>query len=228
MTINPADVLALLEEKPYHAQELVEAFGVSADVVRFTLKAMKRDGALKQIGTDQRWALASYVASAGRRPVLDRQACRAAILVALAGGPLPTRIIVERSRFNRTAVKDELDALLQAGQIAHLGAARWSQWALPSWTPPPPAPAKAARKAQAVIAVRDTLLGEGGRRLYPKSTDAAGAPLRQAKPVNVPGDTPPSWWVGLSRDGLNAGIAVRAEAMRGSKENLRVQLRILQ
>lgn len=66
MALDPADVLALLEEHPYDQVELAGVLGVPITVVRRTLKALKRGGQVKRVGGEKKWALASYVAPVGR------------------------------------------------------------------------------------------------------------------------------------------------------------------
>lgn len=189
MTVDPTDVLALLEEKPYTEAELLALFETSPQILRFTLKALKRDGQVKQV--DTRWALASHIVpsapasqTAPARRLPDVEELDDAIAAA-AEDLEPADVIDE----DETAAVDE--------------------------------------QPDAPLPVRGERLGVNRQRLYPrKTTDAAGAPLRQASRISVPVE--PAWWVGLDRQQLAAEIALRAEAMRGTKENLRVPLRILQ
>lgn len=139
MTLDPADVLALLEEKPYHDDELVACLEVPPDVLRFTMKALKRDGKVKRVGVDSKWALASYVAQAGRPVTVDRDACRLAIKHALAAGPLATTAIQARTGYSETVIKEECARLLELLEIQHFGNSRSSRWALPDYQPPAPA-----------------------------------------------------------------------------------------
>lgn len=67
--VDPLDVLALLEEKPYTEAELRALFGTSSQILTFTLKALKRDGQVRQLA-DRRWTLAP----APTAPVVDRRA----------------------------------------------------------------------------------------------------------------------------------------------------------
>lgn len=55
MTVDPLDVLALLEEKAYTEAELLALFETSRQILTFTLKALKRDGRVIHVGS--RWAL---------------------------------------------------------------------------------------------------------------------------------------------------------------------------
>lgn len=71
--IDPLDVLAILEERPYLEEELVTLFGAPADVVRFVLKGLFRSNQVKRVGAERRWALASYQAPA-QRPHLTKPA----------------------------------------------------------------------------------------------------------------------------------------------------------
>jgi hypothetical protein len=239
-SVDRADILAVLEEQPYAFTDLAEGFGVSADAMRAMLKVMKRDGLLKQVGTAQQWALASFVADTGRRPTLDRDAIRTAILAAVAGGPTPTHAIVDASGFSRTTVKGELEALLGSGQLQHLGVGRGAAWALASWVAPVPEPddvdeaiasdaedlddldaAAAADDEEDLPLVHQRERGQ--RRLYPAGTRQAAT----SRTTTKPGDDP-AWWVGLDRDQFAVVAAKRAEAMRDAKENRHVPLRILQ
>lgn len=61
MTIDPLDILALLEEKPYTEAELLELFEASPQILAFTLKALKRNGRVTRVGG--RWALSTVQAS---------------------------------------------------------------------------------------------------------------------------------------------------------------------
>lgn len=58
--IDPLDVLALLEEKPYTEAELLELFETSPQILAFTLKALKRNGRVTRVGG--RWALSTVQA----------------------------------------------------------------------------------------------------------------------------------------------------------------------
>lgn len=55
MTLDPLDVLAILEERPYTEAELLALFETSRQILTFTLKALKRDGRVTHVGS--RWAL---------------------------------------------------------------------------------------------------------------------------------------------------------------------------
>jgi hypothetical protein len=71
--IDPLDVLAILEERPYLEEELVALFGAPAGVVRFVLKGLYRSSRVKRVGTERRWALATYQAPL-ERPHLTKPA----------------------------------------------------------------------------------------------------------------------------------------------------------
>jgi hypothetical protein len=155
MTVDRADILAVLEERPYTAEELAELLEHPVADVLLALADLAlprcekcRAAFLLKPGCAGRFCSRACYQSApasprpaganrgGRRPTVDRAACQVAILAAIANGPEPTSAIVAASGFTRTAVKDELDSLLQAGQIQHLGASRWSTWALSTWSAP--------------------------------------------------------------------------------------------
>jgi hypothetical protein len=71
--IDGDDLLAVLEERPYLEEELVALAGVSADVIRFALKQLARAKKVKRVGTERRWALATYQAPL-ERPHLTKPA----------------------------------------------------------------------------------------------------------------------------------------------------------
>lgn len=180
--IDPADVLALLEEKPYLEEELVALFGVPANIVRFVLKGLYADHQVRRVGTERRWALASYVAPLAR-PHLTK----------------PARMLpdFETDQDVEMAVEDDV----VASEIEEDQA--------PLEVEPPPQRER------------------GQRRLYPKTTDAGGAPLRQASRVHVPIDTPPAWWVTAPRENFSGRAKHEQERMRSSKEALQVPFRML-
>lgn len=73
MNIDGADILAILEERPYLEEELADLFGTSADVVRDALKQLHRSCAVKRVGAERRWALLTYQAPT-ERPHLTKPA----------------------------------------------------------------------------------------------------------------------------------------------------------
>src|SRR4051812_25384407 len=60
VTVDAADLLAVLEERPYLEEELAELFGASADVVRVALKQLHRSCAVRRVGSERQWALITY------------------------------------------------------------------------------------------------------------------------------------------------------------------------
>jgi len=64
--VDPLDVLAVLEERPYLEDELVALFDVPWNVLRFVLKGLSTAGQVKRVGTERKWALSSYQAPVQR------------------------------------------------------------------------------------------------------------------------------------------------------------------
>lgn len=211
-TLDPVDILALLEETPYHEAELVEALGVSARVVRVALKALKRAGQVKRTGEVGKWALTSYVAPIGRKPQVDRQALRLALLAALAAKPLRTAALVAAMPgFSRTNIRVEADLMVKAGKLQHVGASRTARWALPGVVLAAPAKPKSSTPAS-------SLLGDQGTKIYPAAratigeSDATVITKKKAKPSDD------SWWTPFAapdadRDAFSAAAARRNAEM---------------
>lgn len=249
--VDRADILAILEERPYHQAELEETLGASSVVVKFTLKAMKREGLLKRVGTEQKWALTSFVAPVGRKPRVDRPACRHAIVAALEGRTYPTEVLVELTGYSRNVVKNETMLMLEAGELQHTGTGRASKWSLPGFTVVAATPAPRITRAKQIDEpdtddVDDELepdegapdpdaeviadippAPERGQRLGAGGRRIYAPGTRQkAAPRTVKPGSEPAWWVqhaaaDAPRDGFSTAAAARDAEMRETSSTLR-------
>lgn len=226
------ELLALLEEQPYRTDDLAGWLGQPSIAVAHTLRAMQRDGLVKKIGTIQRWALVSFVAVSGRKP-LDRSACQRAILSALEGRALALHELVRATNYGRTLVKQELPALLVGGALQQSGRGRSSRWSLPGFEPPAPVRPPDQQPAAAVDQTLEDLeadeheLGDDlapadDRDLTDEDADAAIAATvtrvgRPRRAVQTDGVVP--WWMTdeAKRD-FGAAARTRDAEMRTDKE----------
>jgi hypothetical protein len=141
--VNREDMLALLEDGPKDSGTLAEWFGHPPPRIIAALRAMGRDGQVKRVGSERRWALAGYVAPVGRKPSIDHAARHERIRQALAGGPLTTGDLVSHTGFSRKVVKDACALMAAAGAIKNIGHQQGSRWVRPDWVPPTIAPVEA-------------------------------------------------------------------------------------
>lgn len=140
--LDPATALAVLEEQPYSSDDLAALLTLERDAVHRLLLGLQREGRVKRVGSAQRWALPAYVAPTGRKPQVDRVACRAAIHRVLAGTALATEDLVLRTGYGKNVIKHECGLLFEAGALSHFGVGRGSRWSLPGYVAPVvPAPA---------------------------------------------------------------------------------------
>ena len=215
VAIAPDDLLALIEDGPKSAEIVAAWLHVPRIAVVHAFQQLRRDGLVKRTGTAKDWCLASYQAVNGRRKGVqfDVTATRRAILARVTQGPSAPTSLHDASGVGRRATNQVLRQLEAEGTIKALSNGRYLRWALASYEPPsPPIP--------------DITVSDNPQRPVRRqaSDPSEGRSLRQpAKMVEVlTWDTPPSWWVGLSRDQLNAGAKLHHERMRSSREAMRL------
>lgn len=191
--IDSADVVALVEDGPHSLAELAGWLDRPIDVVRFALKALQRDGVVKRVGEDKRWALASYEPTNGRPIVVDHKARHAAILACLVDGPLSTQQLMDRLKESRKIISFESGDLLKSKKVQRVRLGRYEVvWALPDWKSP------IERKPP---------------------VQATPAPPTPRPVQTVKKDVPPSWWVQAPASGFTGLAETHLDRMRGSRHS---------
>jgi biotin operon repressor len=192
--IEAADILALLEDGPHSQAELVAWLEQPAAVVRFLLKAMQRDGVLKKVGLEKKWALVSYEATNGRPIVVDHKARHAAILACLVDGPLSTQQLMDRLKESRKIISFECGRLLKGAKVQRVRLGRYEVvWALPDWKSP-----RIERKPP----------------VQAKPVPPTPRPVQTVKK-----DVLPSWWVTAPANGFTELATSQLERMQESKHS---------
>lgn len=208
MRFNPAmaerreTILALLEERPYTTTNLADALELESGMHQVCAQ-LAREGTIKRLA-DGRWAHPSHAGTTAPPAAIETRSHidTEAVLAQLQDGPKGCTAIAAALGVGKKAVQYRLDALAAAGAIASIGRHTGLRWVVKGWQP--------------------SRFSSGPS---PRATNAAGEPLRQtAQDV----ESAPSWWIGLSRSELAAGVAQRAAGMRSSKENRWVPMRTIQ
>src|SRR4051812_17529317 len=105
MSLNRADVLALLEERPYPTTELAGVLGVDERTLRLELLRMGRASLVKRVGMAQHWALPAFVAKPGRRTTPAADLTRARLLELIAAGPQAVSALTQALGLSKTALR---------------------------------------------------------------------------------------------------------------------------
>lgn len=185
--IDRADVLALLEERPYQLEELVALFEQPAEVVTRAMVDFEiprcekcRAAFLFRPGHAGRFCTRTCYASTppkprapgvnkgGRKPWVDHTVRHEAILQAIAGGPLGIHPLSERAQLTLEQTKKACRQLLHQGRIKLIAPAGRRTWAWTLSSPSGSAPSHAVKKSEAT---RSTRVGEEGR-VYPRDVAA--------------------------------------------------------
>src|SRR5262245_47617899 len=140
VVIPPDDILIVLEEGPKASVQLAEVFGCPRIAVVRVLQGLQRAGQVKRTRTMKDWALVSFQPKPGahKRPQVDHEACRAALLEQLQAGPLPTQDLFRRlqaASYGRRAFEAALATLRTESLVQKLSDGRYTQYALASHVP---------------------------------------------------------------------------------------------
>ena len=130
MTLVLADVLAVLEERPYASAELAALFGLEPADAHRQLLAFGRAKHLKRAGGLELWVAPDYVGRVGRRPSVDRAALQEAIRQALTTGGVSSRALRRQLGHNKNLIAAQCHVLRDAGEIQQARRGRRVCWIL--------------------------------------------------------------------------------------------------
>lgn len=184
----------------------------------------------------------------GRKPWADHGTRQAAIIRALASGPLTIGPLAEQLQLTREVTKHECGALKRLGRVVLIASGGAKAWALPGATRRQPGPAMADVVDDLELEESDTIAGDvdevdadveqfeieppapnvGSLKSEVRSTNARGKALRQPVDSTIKKDAPPAWWVGADPSGFTDQARSHQARMRASKESTFVPFRMLQ
>jgi hypothetical protein len=199
ITISIDEILALLEEQPYTVEALAAALRVPVDGVRALLPALAED-----VATCERCpkVFLRYTSDGNANRFCSRTCyaqpaadLAAKILALVEPGPKRTAEIAAALDIATSTAILHLKPMLRDGRLEKIGGGPQQAWCLPSFP-------------------RQTF--------YPTAKSqrpGTRQPHERPPSAKIAKDRPPSWWVGLSREQLEATARDRAAGMSAARES---------